>query len=281
MPPLNKKVPGAVSLRQQPRHNRGNGEHAGSELTCRMPPATMAAVAVMSALVSAYMWSVGLIVFGWFCVNTIVASLFLPAEVYNPYLKRILRRFFHFLFIPVKVDGWEGLDPEKSYLFMSNHVSIFDMPLLGGWGPGILRSVEAERQFRWPLYGLAARRLGNIPIRREDVFASMRSLRRAVRRLGRNRSFLIMPEAHRTLDGRLGPFKRLPFLMAKQAGVDLVPVGMSGLFSLKSKRSWQIRPGPLKLSFGEVIPAGTVDRLSLEELRDLTRQRIQELVEWP
>ena len=236
----------------------------------------------MSALVSAYMWGMGLVVFGWFCLSTIVASLFLRAEVYNPYLKRILRRLFQFLFIPVRVEGREDLEPGKPYLFMSNHVSLFDMPLLGGWGPGILRSVEAERQFRWPLYGLAARRLGNIPIRREDVFSSMRSLRKALRKLGeRGTSLLIMPEGTRTMDGKLCPFKRLPFLFAKQAGVDLVPVGMSGLFSLKSKRSWHIRPGPLKLSFGEVITAETAALLTIEELRDLMHSRIQKLVEWP
>jgi 1-acyl-sn-glycerol-3-phosphate acyltransferase len=90
-----------------------------------------------------------------------------------------------------------------------------------------------------------------------------------------------MPESSRTMDGELRPFKRLPFLLAKQAGVDLVPVGMSGLFSLKSKRSWHIRPGPLKLKFGEVIPAATVESLSIDELRDLTRERILALVEWP
>ena len=235
----------------------------------------------MSALVSAYMWTVGLVVFAWFCLNTIVASLFLPSGAYDPHIKRILRRMFQLLFIPVRVEGRQRLDAKRTYLYMSNHVSLFDMPLLGGWVPGIVRSVEAERQFRWPLYGLAVRRLGNIPIRREDVFSSARSLQKAVRKLAQRRSLLIMPEATRTLDGKLRPFKRLPFLLAKQAGVDLVPVGMSGLFSLKSKRSWHIRPGPLKLKFGEPIPAATVARLSLEELRDLTRERIRALVEWP
>jgi 1-acyl-sn-glycerol-3-phosphate acyltransferase len=235
----------------------------------------------MSVLVSAYMWTAGLVIFAWFCLSIIVASVFLPSGAYDPYIKRILRRMFQLLFIPVRVEGRRRLDPSRPYLYMSNHVSLFDMPLLGGWVPGILRSVEAERQFRWPLYGLAVRRVGNIPIRREAVFSSMASLRRARRLLGRRRSLVIMPEGSRTTDGRLGPFKRLPFLLAKQAGVDLVPVGMSGLFSLKSKRSWRIRPGPLKLSFGEVIPAAEVARLSIDELRDLTRERIGGLIEWP
>jgi 1-acyl-sn-glycerol-3-phosphate acyltransferase len=235
----------------------------------------------VSALVSAYLWAVGLAVFGWFCISTIVASVFLPSGAYDPYIKAVLRWLFRLLFIPVRVEGRRRLDPARPYLYMCNHVSLFDMPLLGGWVPGILRSVEAERQFHWPLYGLAVRRVGNIPIRREEVFSSVASLRKALRLLGRRRSLVIMPEGGRTMDGKLRPFKRLPFLLAKQAGVDLVPVGMSGLFSLKSKRSWHIRPGPLKLAFGRVIPAATVARLSIDELRDLTRDRILGLIEWP
>jgi 1-acyl-sn-glycerol-3-phosphate acyltransferase len=235
----------------------------------------------IEVLVSAYMWTAGLLCFGWFCINTIVASLFFPTRVYDPWLKGILRRLFRFLLIPVRVEGAEKIEPGRGYLYMSNHVSLFDMPLLGGFVPGVIRSVEADRQFRWPLYGLAVRRLGNIPIQRDNIFASMRSLRKARRKLAKRQSVVIMPEAHRTLDGKLRPFKRLPFLLAKQAGVDVVPVGLTGLFQLKSKRSWRIRPVPLKVRFGEIIPADTVSRLSVSELRDLTHGRIKALVEQP
>ncbi len=235
----------------------------------------------IEVLVSAYMWTAGLLCFGWFCINTIVASLFFPTQIYDPWIKGILRRLFRFLFIPVRVEGAERIEPGRGYLYMSNHVSLFDMPLLGGFVPGVIRSVEADRQFRWPLYGLAVRRLGNIPIQRDNVFSSVRSLRKALRKLARRQSVVIMPEAHRTLDGKLRPFKRLPFLLAKQAGVDVVPVGLTGLFQLKSKRSWRIRPVPLKVRFGEIIPADAVNRLSVNELRDLTHQRIKTLVEQP
>jgi 1-acyl-sn-glycerol-3-phosphate acyltransferase len=233
----------------------------------------------IDVLVSAYMWTAGLLCFGWFCINTIVASLFFPTQLYDPWLKGILRRLFRYMFVPVKVEGAKKIQPGRGYLYMCNHVSLFDMPLLGGFVPGVIRSVEADRQFRWPLYGLAVRRLGNIPIQRENIFSSMRSLRKARRKLAQKQSLVIMPEAHRTLDGKLRPFKRLPFLLAKQAGVDLVPVGLSGLFELKSKNSWKIRPVPLKVRFGEIIPAGTVARLPINELRDLTHERIRALVE--
>ncbi len=235
----------------------------------------------MTKLVALYMWTAGLFQFGLFCIATIGFSLFLPAEFYDPWLKRMLRNVFRLIFVPVRVQGAGKLTAGKPYLYMSNHVSLFDMPLLGGFIPGMVRSVEGTRQFGWPLYGLAVRRLGNVPISRENVFEAMKSLRKAGKRLEQNRSLVIMPEAHRTLDGELRDFKRLPFRFAKQAGVDLVPVGISGLFTLKSKNSWIMKPTKIKVHFGRIVSKEQIDRLSVSELRELMSRRIKSLVEYP
>ena len=69
--------------------------------------------------------------------------------------------------------------------------------------------------------------------------------------------------------------------MAKEAGVDIVPIGLSGLFTMKRKGSWLIRPTTLKIKFGPIIPAETAKSLSVVELRDLTRDKIQGLIEKP
>ncbi len=160
-------------------------------------------------------------------------------------------------------------------------MSLFDVPLLCGYLPGMVRGVEWGRHFRWPLYGLMIRRIGNIPIDRDDAFASMRSLQRARRRLQAGHSLVIMPEAHRTVDGALRAFKRLPFHIAREAGVEVVPVGISGLYGLHRKGSWVIRSSRLLLSVGAPIPADTVKTSTAAALRDLTRERILELVERP
>jgi len=231
-------------------------------------------------VVALYMWAVGLSQFVLFCLAAIVLSLFFSAQIYDSLLKRMLRNVFRLLFVPVRVQGVEQIVPGKVCIYMSNHVSVFDMPLLGGFIPGMVRSIEATRQFRWPLYGLAIRRVGNIAISRMNVFSAMQSYGFAHKVLKRGHSLVILPEGHRTLDGKLRPFKRLPFLFVKQAGVDLVPVGISGLFTLKNKNSWLIQPSKVKIRFGRVISSNQIDRLSESELRELTRRRIEELVEW-
>lgn len=235
----------------------------------------------MATLVSLYLWGIGLLWVGLVCVSVIVSTLFLPARGYDPFLKRMLRVLFKLLFIPVEVEGVEKIRARRTYLYMSNHVSMFDVPILGGFVPGFVRGVEWVPHFRWPLYGLLIRRVGNIPIDRENVFSSMKSMRRAARLLSRDQSLIIMPEAHRTMDGKLRPFKRLPFLLAKQAGVDLVPISLCGLYRLNNKRSWIIRPARVKIRFGDVIPAEAVRSWSIDELRNRTRERIQELLERP
>jgi 1-acyl-sn-glycerol-3-phosphate acyltransferase len=235
----------------------------------------------VTKLKAAYLWTLGLLYFGLGLSAAILFSLFLPVEIYDPWLKALLRHLFRLLGIPVRVKGTERVESGRTYLFMANHVSLFDMPLLGGFVPGIVRGLEATRQSSWPLYGLAMRRMGNIPINRKNVFAAMKSLRRAQEQLRGGRSLIILPEGHRTLDGKLRPFKRLPFHLAKEAEVDLMPIGISGLFTLKPKNSWLIRPTPLTISFGKPITAAEIRGLSARELRDITRRRIESLIERP
>jgi 1-acyl-sn-glycerol-3-phosphate acyltransferase len=234
----------------------------------------------MITITSLYRWSMGLLWMGALCFLVIVCTLFMPTRVYDPFFKALQRGLFKLLFIPVDVEGADNVPRGRAALLMANHVSIFDVPLLGGFLPGVVRGVEWKGHFSWPLYGSLIRRVGNIPIDRDNAFSSMKSLQRAQKRLGIHH-LVILPEAHRTLDGRLRPFKRLPFHLAKNAGVDLVPVGLSGLFSLKSKGSWRIRPTRLKVTIGGAISAEEIGGRTVDELRHITRERIEGLIERP
>jgi 1-acyl-sn-glycerol-3-phosphate acyltransferase len=233
----------------------------------------------MTTLASAYRWCIGLAWMGLLSAITITASLFFPERTWDPLFKAMQRGLFRVLFIPVEVRGAGRVPRGAGVLFMANHVSLFDVPLLGGFLPGIMRGVEWAAHFRWPLFGLLLRRIGNIPIDRENAFSAMNSMRKTHRRLAAGQSMVILPEAHRTMDGELLPFKRLPFRMAREAGVDIVPVGLSGLYSLKNKHSWKIHSVPLKIAIGEAITRGEIAGRSVEELRALTRQRIAELID--
>jgi len=191
-------------------------------------------------------------------------------------------RFLFFLMgTRVEVEGQKNVTPDTTYLFMANHVSLLDPPLLGGFIPGIVRGAEAHVQHSWPLYGWVMRRIGNIPVERESIHKSVASYRKVQQLLESGRSMIILPEGHRTLDGQTKPFKKLPFALAKQTNNGIIPIGLSGMYNLKRKGSWIIRPSKIKISFGPEITRDQIAGFSILELRDYVQNEIIKLVERP
>ncbi|MBN1780772.1 1-acyl-sn-glycerol-3-phosphate acyltransferase [bacterium] len=235
----------------------------------------------MKWVVSLYIWTVGLLSIGILLIIGILISFVLPPRHVDKVIKTGCRICLRLMCVRVEVEGAETVDPDKTLLFMANHVSLFDVPVLEGYIPKFVRAVEADRQFKWPVYGWAVRRFGNIPISRESVHASIKSMSRVGDRLKSGLSMVIMPEGHRTLDGQMRPFKKLPFHLAKEADVEILPIGLSGLFHLKAKKSWHIRPTNVKIRFGSPVSRDIIRKLSVTELRDHVRERIAELVERP
>lgn len=232
----------------------------------------------MTILVSLYIWIIGGLYFLSLCFLTLALSFFMSSKTFDPLLKFLLRGLFKIIFVKVRVKGLENVQVGKNYLFMANHSSLFDIPLLEGYIPTFVRGVEALRQFKWPVYGWVIRRLGNIPIDRKNIHASIRSIKKAETFLQNGRSIVLLPEGHRTRNGKLQAFKKLPFHLAKQAGVPILPAGLSGLFELKNTGSWKIHPGPIQIQFGSPISPDTIQSLSIEELRDCTHKEIDKLI---
>ncbi len=232
----------------------------------------------MRYILSIYLWIVLFTYSVFFLVFAIIVSYLFPVKKYTPWLQILLRFIFKIMFIKVEVEGLENISTNKTYLYMANHVSLFDIPLLGGYIPGYARGVEADRQHAWPLYGWAMRRLGNIPIDRKNIFSSLSSISKTASVITEGKSMIILPEGHRTMDGNLRQFKNFPFLLAKKVDVEILPIGLSGLYSLKNKNSWLINPNPVKIKFGKPISVETIQELPTKELRDKVREEIKGLI---
>jgi len=132
-----------------------------------------------------------------------------------------------------------------------------------------LRGIEAESHFKWPIFGYYLKRHGNIPINRDNVRSSLKSMDKAADYLKDGISIIIFPEGHRTLTGDIQAFKKLPFMLAKKAGVPIVPIGIDGLYQLKRKNSWVVRHSSVKMNFGTVVPVEKVLSSKPEELMEL------------
>jgi 1-acyl-sn-glycerol-3-phosphate acyltransferase len=232
----------------------------------------------MKKIHSLWLWFSGGSIFLFFLLFAIVCTYLFDEKTYDNRLKAILRFILKVIGIKVEVEGLENLDKNKTYLFMANHVNIFDIPVIGGYLPFNVRGIEADRQFKWPLYGFAIKRLGNIPIDRVNPKKAIKSINLGAKRLQEGKSMVILPEGHRTKTGKIGQFKKLPFHMAKKGGRELVPIGLSGLYKIKRKGSWIVNPGTVKMKVGKPIPLETINTLTTEELRDYTKEKIIELI---
>lgn len=217
--------------------------------------------------------------FLWISIFTIIASKFITPDKIYPYTSVLFRLFFKFLFIKVEVVNKEEVDTSKSYIFMPNHNSMFDVFLAGAFIPVYVNALEAESHFKWFFYGSVIKAYGQIPISRTNPRSAIRSFNIAKERLKMGRSTIVFPEGHRSKNGELQRFKKIPFRFAKDANVDLIPIGFSGVHAISPEANKWLKPGKIKVHFGKKITKEEIKELSVEELMNMTRERVYDLVD--
>jgi 1-acyl-sn-glycerol-3-phosphate acyltransferase len=177
--------------------------------------------------------------------------------------------------LKIDVSGLEHIDRKSVYIFMSNHLSFIDGPLLFLLIPQPVRIILKKQLFRIPVIGQGMRYIGFVPVDRRGVKQGRRAINRAVDLIRRKRySFLIFPEGTRSRDGRLQLFKRGGFFLAAEAGVPIIPLSVEGTFALMPRGSFFVRSGRIRVRFHPVLPAGQDDDDSLAELAARTRTAI-------
>lgn len=167
--------------------------------------------------------------------------------------------------IQVKVEGLDRLERGRNYIFMANHVSNVDPPILAPLLPPPRTSVLVKKEvFRIPVLSRAMRMGSLVPVDRRNREAAIDSLRAAGQVLRSGISMMVFPEGTRSPDGRLLPFKKGPFYLAIETGVPVVPVTILGTYEIMPKGSLAIRPGTATVIFhAPVEPAAFSSREAL------------------
>jgi len=177
--------------------------------------------------------------------------------------------------VRVRARGLENVDPGRSYVFMSNHQSVFDIAALMTTAPTPIRFV-AKRELAWiPLFGWALALSGHVLIDRGHRSRAIQSLERAAARIRGGTSVVVFPEGTRSPTGRLGPFKKGGFHLAIAAQVPVVPVTVSGSHRTTPKRSLRIESGEIEVVYGKPIPTRGMQREDRELLAKLVREGIE------
>ena len=159
--------------------------------------------------------------------------------------------------VKIEVRGLENLQPSRSYIFMSNHVSNLDPPVFIPSIPGRCSVLIKKEVFRLPIFGKALKMAEMVPVDRSNREAAIESVRAAAEVLQRGLNMVIFPEGTRSPDGRLLPFKKGPFHMAIEAGVPVIPVTILGTAECWPKGSWALRAGKATVIFHPPIEPGT------------------------
>src|SRR6267154_5977434 len=171
--------------------------------------------------------------------------------------------------VRVKMVGPDQLDSNRTYVFMSNHISNIDPPLLLPLIPG-RTSVMAKRElFRYPILGRAMRMASLVPVDRGNRDAGIAAVRAASEVVKQGIHMTIYVAGHRSFDGKLLPFKKGPFYLAEECAVPVVPITIAGTHYVMPKRRFAIKPGTVTVTFHKAIEPtefGTRDQL-IEKVR--------------
>jgi 1-acyl-sn-glycerol-3-phosphate acyltransferase len=152
--------------------------------------------------------------------------------------------------------GSEHLDSSRTYVFMSNHVSNIDPPLLIPLLPGRTSVLVKKELFKVPILGRAMRMGSLVPVDRGNRDAGIAAVHDAVDVVRQGIHMTIYVEGHRSYDGKLLPFKKGPFYLAEECQMPVVPVTISGTHYAMPKGRFSIRPGVATITFHPPIEPG-------------------------
>ena len=153
--------------------------------------------------------------------------------------------------VRVRVDGHELVATDQSYVFVSNHQSIYDFPILITSIPAQLRIIAKASLSSFPVLGWHLRYTGHLLIDRAR--AGRATLDGVAGLMGRGHSLIVFPEGTRSGDGEVRRFKRGLFSLAIEAGLPVVPVAVIGSRHVMRKDRLMTCPGDVELVIHEPL----------------------------
>ena len=179
-----------------------------------------------------------------------------------------------FGFVRVRVEGLEKLHPIATYVFVSNHSSYMDIPVILSELPFQFRFFAKKGLYKIPFLGTHLKRAGHLPVDRSNARNSLRSMTEGARIIAERRtSVLLFPEGGRNPKG-LREFKEGAAYIAIKAGVPVVPMALVGMREVLPMGSIHIRSRRVELRIGYPIPT---DGMKPAEREELTRRLYEEI----
>jgi len=178
--------------------------------------------------------------------------------------------------VRVAVEGLDRIVPGTTYVFVSNHQSIYDTPVIFASLPYQLRIIAKTSLARFPVLGWHLKRGGHLFVDRQhpDRAGILKRWRALV---SEGLSLIIYAEGTRSGDGRVGRFKAGSFLIAIQAGLPIVPLAVIGSRQVMPKGRLRTEPADVRLIVHDPIPPPPIADPTIQDAKALA-QRVQAIV---
>lgn len=178
----------------------------------------------------------------------------------------------------MRVKGTENIDPNQSYIFVSNHQSYLDIPALFSMLPVNLYFVAKKEVKRVPFVGWYMHATGMIFIDRSNRSKAIASLKKAGQLIKKGKNVIMFPEGTRARNSQVATFKKGPFVMASQSDISIVPVAIKGAENILKPGTFRLRPGEVIVNIGTPIHPKNE---SISDLIEHSRASVIDLLEEP
>jgi 1-acyl-sn-glycerol-3-phosphate acyltransferase len=203
-------------------------------------------------------------------VLLILILFFFPFGIREPLLglsKWAVRLGSKILGIRIEVSGVEKVGKRSAHVFMANHLSFLDGPMLFMLIPRPLRVILKKEVFRIPVIGQGMRYVGFVPVDRKHSRGGKKSIDKAAGQMReKGHSFLIFPEGTRSRDGRIQAFRRGGFFLALESQAPIVPISIRGTYELMPRGSLFAKKGRVFVQFHSPVPVESYNAKNMQVL---------------
>lgn len=173
-------------------------------------------------------------------------ALFRDRDVFFIYARSWSRWLLRLAGIRVQLSGSEHVQPGQRYIYVANHASLFDIPVLLATVPDNIRIMYKRELASIPVFGWGLRMSPFIAVDRDNSREAAAQIEQAVQSMRSGSSVVVFPEGTRSADGSVGDFKRGAFTLAARAGRPLVPVALVGTATVMPARTWRLKGGTVR-----------------------------------
>jgi 1-acyl-sn-glycerol-3-phosphate acyltransferase len=224
------------------------------------------------------LWVASGLHFAIVCTLLVFLAIFVDPRKNDWPQRAFFRNILRIAGVGFEVRRAAGFDPQRTSIFICNHVNIFDPFVIYSAIPQFVRGFELESHFKVPVYGWMMGRFGNVPVPEAPSREGLQVMTdRAKVALDSGISLIAFAEGSRTRDGHVQPFKKGIFNLAQKFGTPIVPMSIVGSYEFFQTGNWMLYPGKITVYMHDTIDTSQVSRADVDALR----QRVHDIVSAP